>query len=1215
MRTALILLAFISHLSATKAQNQTPIYTLYLLGDAGKPTSAQGSNIDVISQQLKNESSKAIIFLGDNIYPKGMPPIGTVDRIEAEAAINPQIALAKHFGNQAFFIPGNHDWAQGRKYGFEHLNRQEHYVEAALDSMNVFVPDNGCPGPVEIPLNDQITLIVLDTQWFLHGWDKPDEEQGGCENTTPVAAIQALNEVLIKNSHKRVLVATHHPMLTYGEHGGVFKPKTYWLPPGLGLIYPLYRKWIGSVQDVANPKYKVMSQAIMKTLEQYPNVIHAAGHEHSLQYATKNGVHYIVSGSGSKKTYVKQKGHAQFAQPENGFVKILFFADGTTNLQMWDVNGDLLFEKTLMQKPFVMPITEQEFAAKHNFVDSTVKTQASTKYQASKIHQKLFGANYRDVWSKEVEIPVFDIGTEHGGLTIVQRGGGQQTKSLRLEAANGKQYVLRSIEKYAEGAIPDYLQNTFAEDLVQDQISASHPYGALVVPFLAEAANIYHTNPKVVFIPDDPRFGNHQQTFANTLALYEERPAKDWSEADFFGNSPDIENTQKVIDNLAKDNDNYIDQQFSLKSRLFDMFIGDWDRHDDQWRWAEVEDGKGNRYRPIPRDRDQAFFISEGFFPSIWTRKWALPKFEGFDHNIDWPSGLMFNARYFDRSFLTGLSKQDWINAAEELKNSLTDEVIEEAISQWPPTIFELHGEEIIAKLKSRREKLTQYAIDHYLFLAKEVDVVGSNKHEHFKAERLANGDVTVTVRKMNKEGDKKKELFQRTFKYDETNEIRLYGLDGNDEFEIEGESKRGIKIRIIGGEGEDELDDDSKVAGWGKRNIFYDTKEDNKLKLNTESKNKLSDNPSVNDYNRKAFKYNVLMPLIMGNFNPDDGLFLGGGFSYTHHGFRKEPFKSKHKVVGSYALNTSSYNFNYKGIFTDVIGHWDIETDVIFNVPNFVNNFFGMGNESRFNQNIDEVVNVKRPIDYYRLRFQEIAYEVALFKQLGAFGKIGFTQDFVSWELDQTNDEQRFVTEEFLPSAGSTIQNETTVNYLGGGLRLDVDTRKDLVNPKSGILWQNKINTLYGIDDATDDFHQFNTSLSVYHSFKLPARLTFAARVGYGMNFGDYPFFRAQTLGGRDQIRGYRKTRFYGDEAFYSNIEMRMKLFSFKSYLFPASAGILGFHDVGRVWLSGEDSDKWHRGIGGGFWLTPFNLAVLSTEVGVSEEETLFYVRLGFLF
>ncbi|QSE98536.1 BamA/TamA family outer membrane protein [Fulvivirga lutea] len=1193
------------------AQKQVS-YTLYLVGDAGKVTDGQTSNFQVISEQI-NGQNEGLVFLGDNIYQQGMPTAQSESRIAAEEAINAQIELAKKFNGNAYFIPGNHDWAQGRKIGWDQVQRQEDYVEDRLDSANVFIPNDGCPGPVEVNLSDELLLVIIDTQWFLHGWDKPTNEIGGCDFNTPLDVLLALDQILALNTHRKVVVATHHPMYTYGEHGGVFPFKHFLMPPVVGAFYPFYRAVFGSVQDIPNPKYKGMRNALVETLEQYPNVIHVAGHEHSLQYSFNNSIHYIVSGSGSKTTYVKKKGFAEYAESVNGFAKLLFYSDGEVKVEYWRHDGSKAFSKSLMNKPYAPKLTGEEFAKKYDLEDSVYVTHASDQYEAGKGHKRLFGANYRDVWQQDLEVPVFDIGTEHGGLKIVQRGGGQQTKSLRLEAKDGKQYVLRSIEKFAAGAIPPFLRNTFAQDLVQDQISASHPYGAFVVPYLAEAAGIYHTNPQLVFIPDDPRFGKYQATFANTLALYEERPSKDWSDADFFGNSPDIESTSKVLENLQEDNDHYVDQKFVVKSRLFDMIIGDWDRHDDQWRWSEIDEGKGNRYRPIPRDRDQVFFVNEGFFPGIWKRKWALPKFEGFDEDIDWPSGLSFNARYFDRSFLTGLEREDWIEAAEQLKRDLTDEKIESAIKKWPKPIYDLHGERVIRRLKARRDNITESAISHYLFLAKEVDVVGSDKHENFVATRLPNGDVHVQVRKMKKDGDKKHTIFERTFKYDETKEIRLYALGGDDEIEIEGESPKGIKIRVIGGDGDDELDDDSKVGGFGKKNIFYDTKEGNKLKLNSESKNRLSNNEDVNNYNRKAFQYNVLMPLLTGNFNPDDGVYLGGGFVYTNHGFRKEPFKSKHKVLGSYAINTQAYNFNYLGQFTDVIRKWDLETNVSFLVPNFVNNFFGYGNESKFDQDIDETVDVNRAIDYYRLRFEEISYEVGFFRPIGSLARIGITHDFVSWELDQGANENRFVTDVFLPN--TNLENEQTVNYMGGGLRLDVDTRKNIKNPVSGLLWTNKINTLYGIDDATDDFHQYNTELSVYHSFKIPAKLTFAARVGWGINFGDYPFFRGQTLGGREQIRGYRKTRFYGDEAFFSNVEARLKLFSVKGYILPATVGILGFHDVGRVWVDGENSDKWHRGIGGGIWIEPFNLTVLSFEVGASEEETLAYVRMGFLF
>ena len=244
----------------------------------------------------------------------------------------------------------------------------------------------------------------------------------------------------------------------------------------------------------------------------------------------------------------------------------------------------------------------------------------------------------------------------------------------------------------------------------------------------------------------------------------------------------------------------------------------------------------------------------------------------------------------------------------------------------------------------------------------------------------------------------------------------------------------------------------------------------------------------------------------------------------------------------------------------------------------------------------------------------KKLLMKLAFFRSIGAFGRIGITHDFVSWELAQNTDEPRYITDEFILT--TNIENDRSVAYLGGGIRLDVDTRKNKINPTSGILLTNKLSTLYGIKKATDDYHQLNSSLAVYHSFRLPAKLTFAARVGWGEKLWRLSIFqRADPLEVTSKLEVIEKPAFYGDESFYSNFEARLKLFSFRGYILPGSIGLLGFHDVGRVWLEGESSNKWHRGVGGGIWLTPFNLAVISAEVGTSQEETLFYIRLGHLF
>src|SRR5690606_6627987 len=161
--------------------------------------------------------------------------------------------------------------------------------------------------------------------------------------------------------------------------------------------------------------------------------------------------------------------------------------------------------------------------------------------------------------------------------------------------------------------------------------------------------------------------------------------------------------------------------------------------------------------------------------------------------------------------------------------------------------------------------------------------------------------------------------------------------------------------VRIIGGDGKDSIVDKSRVSGWAKKTRYYDDKNVNELVSRGETQDLTSAHPAVNVYDRKAFKYNRLAPLVYGNFNPDDGLFFGGGFLYQTEGFRKDPFKQRHIFLASVAPETKSYNFLYRGDFTDVMGKWGLGIHADLKSPNYVNNFFGMGNETEFDKNIDD--------------------------------------------------------------------------------------------------------------------------------------------------------------------------------------------------------------------------------------------------------------------
>ncbi|HEY0744714.1 MAG TPA: BamA/TamA family outer membrane protein, partial [Chryseosolibacter sp.] len=493
---------------------------------------------------------------------------------------------------------------------------------------------------------------------------------------------------------------------------------------------------------------------------------------------------------------------------------------------------------------------------------------------------------------------------------------------------------------------------------------------------------------------------------------------------------------------------------------------------------------------------------------------------------------------------------------------------------------------------------------------------------EQFEIEKQPDGDTKVQVFKITKEGERGKKLYDRTFKSDETREVRLYGLGGEDAFVVKG-GKSDVRVRVIGGDGNDSV---GVEANASTRKIMYYDHASDKL-LTKGVRDKTSRDPAVNVYDRKAFQYNRVAPLIIGNYNPDDGLFIGGGLLAMTHGFRKNPFKQRHILTGSVAPRTESFNFLYRGTFADVVGKWDFDLAADVKSPNFVNNFFGWGNESVFDSEIDEndALDLDEAIDYYRYRFEELRLEPSLIRNFGrnSFIKIGPALQRIEMEEPDDDDEARFITD-YASTLPTDLFNEYR-SYVGANWQVMLDTRNNRNFARRGIALSVEGRNMNGLNKARADFSSYEGSLSIIHSFRSAGRLVFAVRAGGGINTGNYEFYQAQILSGRTELRGFRKTRFYGDRKFFSNFELRLRLKNFKSYLFPASFGVLAFHDLGRVWYedeSGTDpsaasgkSIVWHKGFGGGLWFTPFNLTVLSAEVGHSKEGTLAYVRLGFLF
>ncbi len=1214
------------------------VHSMYLVGDAGNsPLGGLAPPLQLLDDLLAtHQDSVTVLFLGDNIYPAGLPPkrVGA-ERQQAEHRLLAQLRVVADKNVRPIFMPGNHDW---RTYGLKGLRRQEDYVEEYLndevddpdDWENYFLPDRGCGGPQLVEINDQLVVIVLDSQWWLLDWNKEPRINDGCEAKSRKVFTFLFEEMLRKHRHKNVVIALHHPPYSNGTHGGFYTARQHLFPltdinenlmipiPFIGTIASLYRGMVGSKQDIAHTDYKELRTVLISAARKNGSFIFASGHEHNLQLFKLHKQAYIVSGSGSKTGPTRLGNGAEFAYGRKGLARIDFYEDGSAWVQFYVVKasakGRVVYREKLKDAlpVFEQPIPQsyENYAQHKDSVQSLLLNREVKK--SGPIHKLFLGKHFRDLYTYQYGFPVLDMQRFKGGISPVKRGGGNQTNSLRLKSADGQQYVMRSMTKDASRFIPyPFNKIAAAEFIVEDNFLSTHPFAAIVVPPLADAVGVYHANPHLYYVPKQPLLGSYNDQFGNEVYLVEERPAGNWQGLASFGNSRKIISTPNLAEKIVKDHKHYVDQQWVIKSRLFDMVIGDWDRHDDQWRWATFKDDKGRSfYRPVPRDRDQPFSKYDGFFAGV--ARLTLPflkqlkPYKAKAGNSKWAN---YNARQFDKTFLNALSWQDWKQAAEKIQAQLTDDIIEEAFKVWPKQAYEQSASEVMSILKKRRDNLLLFAKKHYDLIVEDVDVYGSDKRDLFEVERLNDRETLVRVYDTNKIGERERLLYQRLFLTDETDEIHLYGLGGKDIFRIKGEVRKGPKLRIVGGLGADVFVDSSNVHGWSKKTLIYDTTDGNELTAGPDTKNKLSDRREWNLYNRKDFhyEYDFMVPLPGIGYNPDDGLFLGAQLTFTNYQYKKVPYGQQHIVKGQFAFATNAYNLQYSGDYLEALGRYDVLIDATVQAPSYTINYFGLGNDTE-RQDVPDGID---DADYYRVKQSLYSLQTAVKKRfLGGAGKLKLGPLVERVRIERTTN--RFVTQ---PDNGLP-PDVFDSRYFGGLVfGLDLESIDKLQMTNRGVLFNSQLGLKARLNEMNRNFLFYKLEMSIYQSFTQQNRIVLATRIGMHHNIGDYEFYQSAMLGGRSNLRAQAANRFYGDRNFYHNTDIRIKLFYLKNNIMPFSVGVIGGFDYGRVWLDGENSNTWHTAYGGGLWIAPVDFIILRGTLFREGDEQRISIGVGYDF
>ncbi len=1189
---------FLLSFNITAFGQSSVVTSLFLAGNtAGSESAAQNKFLDELTNLNHHYS---FLYLGN--YSRSTP-VG--NKLKFTFYPNSISNTKAHL----LFAPGPNEWGKNKK----HTKKVIKALHQNFQNNEVYSTDWACPGPTEVEINDQLTILLIDTYWWLA---RMDTRYAKCGITDDQDVFVWLQDALRRNANKTVVVAGYHPIISYGRHAGNMPTAA----SIVGFPYAAYKNFIGDKDDLAHPDYKNLREQLHTILNQFPNVIYASALENSMQYIKHNNIHQIISGSLQKQAFVN-KTKPEFGTSDAGISRLDFYKNGDVVLHFFTLKNGTK-EPVFSQKLFTKEtVTKAEILAEHAKLYSTPTATkfASKNYLVGKGYKKWMGENYREVWATPIEARVFNITEEHGGLTILKRGGGQQTKSIRMETKDEKQYVLRSLEKFAEGALPKEMKKTFAKDIVQDFISASNPYSALPAAVLAEHAGVFHTNPEIVFVPPDPLFENFKEDMKSGLFLYEERPAKNRKDVKSFGYSKDIVSTDELIENTTKSEDHQIDQQAVLRARLLDIYINDWDRHDDQWRWASFkEDGK-IIYKPIPRDRDQTFFVNQGIIPGIAAQPFAMPKIQNFQPRTKYVIGLGFNARYFDRSFLTQMDWENWENTTDDLMQRMTPEVIAEAMATFPKEVQAMVADSTAKILLERKKYMNEMARELYLYLSKRVNVTGTDRKDFFEIKRINNTDTEVNVYHLKKDGSKGKQFFSRTFKTDETKEITCYGLDEEDYFEISGEVKKGPIVRIIGGQDKDVVVDNSSVNGLGKMNKVYDLNKSTIIEGGKETKKVLSDNKIIHEYDRECFKRDVGMPLASGGYNADDGVYLGYGRSWYFQKFRRDVQAS---VMGDYAFKNSAFNvkLGFESLSTnnglDYIFSFDLSG------PNYTTNYFGLGNETT-NEFLDY------DYKYFKTKQQRMLAGFGVQKRFGKSVWTRYEADDLhkdrpinehklgvqlQWKLNDTqNLEGKFITN--FEKNDLNPENLGQKQYAIGGAYYEYQNFNKDFRPTRGFTIKANAGHYVNLAGNEPDFTKISGSAATLISFTKYPRTVFAFRAGGEKIFGDYYFHDAAILDGKTNLRGYRETRFYGDQSVYFNSELRIKLHDFRNYLLTGEIGVLFFDDIGRVWWDGEDSDNWHNGYGTGVWVSPFKMAIITATVNKSKENTLVQFNFSYLF
>ncbi|WP_238719074.1 ShlB/FhaC/HecB family hemolysin secretion/activation protein [Pelagihabitans pacificus] len=1189
-------------------------HVLFLAGGFGNGYENDRETVlAILKRELQTaEANSTLLLLGDNISDE--KDAWSRDR----KLIGQQLNLIGNFKGFTIFLPGNNEW-KGKK--ISDLEKTEEYLDEYPVQDEYVFPKNGCPLDYRI-INENLDLLLIDSKWFNSNWSRVEGINSKCTDVvTRRRFAEELEGYINDAQEKNLVIAMHHPIFSNGEFAGPKSLKSHLLP------LPIVGSLLSGVDNLAafspdkllSRRYNHLRILVSSLAKKSDRITIVSGHEQNLQYLSGGNIHQLISGALGEvrptrrsKDYITAVGgtlpyEGRFTYGAPGFAKLVYYTDGSSAVTFLTADKEYTFD-------LVPPFPQN--SVPENFQTELPKTQKRSVYGPEGVKERtaffeyLWGKRYRRYYGIPVTAPVSLLDTLYGGLEVTKKGGGHQSYSIRLEDSDQREFSMRSLRKdplkYLKFSVrgvayteDDYM-GSLPERLISDFFTSAHPYMQMVINPMARAVGVNHADTRLFYVPKQKALGRLNGEFGNELYYIEQRPSDEQVNykgyrrtIDEKGKVTDFESTTDMLEKIKRDESYTVDQQSYVRARVFDMLLGDWDRHQDQWRWVEYEKPDGEReFMPVPRDRDNAFPRFDG--NAVEVIQWFIPitrQWQSYGPTIEDVKWINYNGNRLDQTLLPDYDAAAWEREALYIQQNLPETIIDEAFLRLPKEVQDSTSNYIKASLKQRLKDLPKYAREYGAHLNRTVALHGTEKDDVIKVVRERNGSTTVIIRRLLTDEVNEK-FYQRTFDPGETKEIWIYGLGDDDRFEVVGDHKAKIFIRLIGGYGKDIF----TITNKQKLKVYDWTYEETDFKALNPAK-QLTDVYKTNTFHWRHFKpsRNILVPTV--GFRTDDGLFLGAKNTFIYNGFNGNPFRQKHMLHAKYHFKFQATELTYKGQFANIFPKWNFEVDAYATSDRYAKNFFGLGNDS-FNN--EETFGR----DYYRARLEQFKLSAGI-----TYYTLRIRPLFESYQLSAVGD-RLFTRENF----GDEIFNRQY--YTGGETSLYYynDDADDF--PTKGLYFGLTLGYKANLSLNDNQFGYFAFRTEVSRKLIPSGDLVFGTTAEYKTNFGgDYFFYHAPSLGGDNGLRGFRDERFTGRSYFYQSSDLRWRIKRYVTALAPVTMGAYGGFDYGRVWQPNENSDRWHTSQGIGLWVGVGNYLGFNAGVFNSSEDIMVQVGFGFGF